>query len=187
MRDEYGFSTVYGIMGYKRLEHFSNIIKWVVKLTNCKKYLEIGVRTGENIYEIRNFVELCEGVDMIDEIVDKDKIVFNKMSSDEFFKVNSNTYDVIFIDADHNFNQVKKDLENSLKILNKYGIIILHDTDPIENFLLENNFCSDSYKIVDYIYSHHPELNIINFPIHETGLTFVMRREDRRVFNFIEK
>ena len=72
----------------------------------------------------------------------------------------------------------------SLKILNKYGIIILHDTDPFDVLLLASNFCKDSYKMVDYLYVHHPELNILTLPIHEMGLSLVMRKEDRRLFNY---
>ena len=187
MKDEYGFSTVYNINNYKKLEHYSDLIRWIVKLTNCKKYLEIGVRDGENIYNIRDSVDFCEGVDIVDQIPDKNKIIFNLLTSDEFFEKNTNNYDVIFIDADHSFKQVKIDFEKSLKILNKYGIIVLHDTDPIEQWLLQPHLCNDAYKMIDYIYAYHPELNVITFPIHETGLSFVMRREDRRIFNFIEK
>lgn len=186
MKDEYGFSTIYNIVDCKKTEHYSNIIKWLVKLTNCKKYLEIGVSKGENIYNIRDEVDLCEGVDKDELILDKNNIIFNKVTSDIFFENNKNIYDIIFIDADHNFIQVKKDFENSLKILNKYGIIVLHDTDPIEESLLNPDYCNDSYKIIDYIYIHHPELNIITLPIHETGLSFVMRRKDRRIFEFIK-
>ena len=189
MKDEYGFSRIYNInelSDRKKLDHYSNLIKWIAKLTNCKRYLEIGVNTGENIYDIRYNVDICEGVDVNDNILDKDNIIFNHMSSDEFFQKNTNIYDIIFIDGDHSFDQVKIDFENSLKVLNKYGIIILHDTDPMEQFLTNSIYCKDAYKIVDYIYEHHSELNIITFPIHETGLSFVMRKEDRRMHNFVE-
>jgi predicted O-methyltransferase YrrM len=106
------------------------------------------------------------------------------MTTNNFFNINKDTFDIIFIDADHNFNQVKIDFENSLKILNEFGIIILHDTDPIDRRLLNNTYCSDSYKIVDYIYKNHPELDIITLPIHETGMSLVMRKNDRRI-NYI--
>lgn len=186
--DKYGYSTIYNIVDQKKLEHYSNLIQWIVKLTNCKDYLEIGVSTGENIYQIRYNVEYCVGVDMNDNIPnDKDKITFELMSSDTFFQKNSKMFDIIFIDGDHNYQQVKIDFENALQVLNKYGIVILHDTDPIEEFLVNPIYCSDAYKMVDYIYVHHPELNIITLPIHETGLSLVMRKEDRRIFNFIQK
>ena len=185
MKNKYGFSTFYNFVDSIKLEHYSNLIQWLVRLTNCKKYLEIGVSSGDNIINIKNKVDLCEGVDMYDIISDKEDIKFNLMDSDSFFQNNSNIYDIIFIDGNHDFLQVKKDFENSLKVLNKYGIIILHDTDPVEEFLTQSHYCSDSYKIIDYIYVNHPELNVITLPIHETGLSLVMRRSDRRIYDFI--
>ena len=189
LENKFAYSRVYDIQStlqYKKTEHYSNLIKWLVKLTNCQKYLEIGVSTGDNIYEIRYEVDFCECVDTVDNLSNKDKIKFNLESSDNFFVKNSNIYDIIFIDGDHSFEQVKVDFENALKVLNKYGIIILHDTDPIEEFLLQASYCNDSYKIVDYIYENHSELNIITLPIHETGLSLVMRKSDRRIYNFLK-
>lgn len=184
----YGFSRVYNIdyvKNYKQTEHYSNLIKWIVKLTNCQNYLELGLEYGTTIQEIKNYVNLCVGVDMsVKEIINGENIEFYQLSTDEFFKNNNRNFDIIFIDADHNFNQVKKDFENSLKILNKYGIIILHDTDPIVKELLLPYHCSNAYQIVDYI-SQKTDLNIITLPIQETGLTLVMRKNDRRVFDFL--
>ena len=186
----YGYSRVYNIestIDYKQTEHYSNMIKWIVKLTNCQTYLELGVEYGTNIHEIKNIVNTCVGVDInVSEILDKGNIEFYQMTTDDFFLQNKRKFDIIFIDANHEFNQVKKDFNNSLKILNKYGIIILHDTDPIVKELVTPNHCNDCYKIVDFI-SKKKDLNIITFPIQETGMTFVMRKDDRRVNEFIEK
>jgi hypothetical protein len=52
------------------------------------------------------------------------------MTSDEFFKQNKKTYDIIFIDGLHEDAQVMKDVENSLKFLNENGTILLHDCTP---------------------------------------------------------
>jgi len=187
--DIYAYSRVYNIehiIDYKKTEHYSNLIKWLIKLTNCQNYLELGVQFGENIKEISKNVKMCVGVDIIDGVKNKDNINFYNMSTSDFFSINENNFDIIFIDANHDFEEVKKDFNNSLKILNKYGIIIIHDTDPITEKLLDSKYCSDSYKIVDYI-SSHDNLNIINLPIQETGLTLVMRKDDRRVNNFLKK
>ena len=183
----YAYSRVYNIpftLQYKKTEHYNSIIKSIVKLTNCQSYLELGVEHGENITEIKDSVKLCVGVD-INPINNIDNIFFYQMTTDEFFYRNDKTFDIIFIDANHNFEQVKKDFNNSLKILNQYGIIILHDTDPMTEELTDSKYCHDSYKIVDYILSKR-KLNIITFPIQETGMTFVMRKEDRRINNFIK-
>lgn len=183
MIDKYGYSRVSNIdfnIEYIVKEHYYNLIKWVVNLTNCQSYLEIGIYTGECIHNIRDIVKKCVAVDVSDNMSDKEKIEFNLMSSDEFFDQNSDLFDIIFIDGDHNYEQVEKDFENSLKILNTFGIIILHDTDPIDYGMTHIKYCSDSYKIVNYIEKNHLELNIITLPIHETGLSLVMRKKDKR-------
>lgn len=184
--EKFGYNRIYDIdflLDLNKTTHFSELISLIVKLTNCQSYLELGVDKLDTISVLKHVVKKCVGVDILN--VNIDGVDFYNMTTDDFFKVNNDNFDVIFIDADHKFESVKKDLENSLKILNEFGIIILHDTDPIHEKLVENIYCSDSYKIVTYIYSEHPELNIITFPINETGLSFVMRRKDKRISKFL--
>lgn len=76
-------------------------------------------------------------------------------------------------------NWKRIDLNNALKVLNKYGTIIIHDTDPIEKFLGEGA-TEDSYKIIDYIESN-PELSSVTIQANDVGMTIVKRRNDRRV------
>lgn len=53
-----------------------------------------------------------------------------KKTSDEFFFDNTETFDLVFIDGLHEYNQVKNDIINSLKFLNENGIILVHDCLP---------------------------------------------------------
>ena len=53
-----------------------------------------------------------------------------RKTSDEFFKDNKETFDLVFIDGLHEYSQVKKDILNSLKFLNKDGLILVHDCLP---------------------------------------------------------
>jgi len=50
-----------------------------------------------------------------------------KTTSNNFFINNKNTFDLIYVDGDHSYNQVCIDIDNSWKILNKNGILILDD------------------------------------------------------------
>ena len=43
----------------------------------------------------------------------------HKMTSDDFFRDNKEKFDLIFIDGLHETNQVDRDIENSLKFINK--------------------------------------------------------------------
>ena len=53
-----------------------------------------------------------------------------RKTSDDFFKDNKETFDLVFIDGLHEYSQVKKDILNSLKFLNKDGLILVHDCLP---------------------------------------------------------
>jgi len=48
-------------------------------------------------------------------------------TSDNFFKVNNTKFDLIYIDGNHLYDFVKKDILNSLKFLKKNGLIVLDD------------------------------------------------------------
>jgi len=188
MIDKYAYGRynyINEISDYKNVDIYSNIILQIVKTTNCKKYLELGVADGNNIHFIRNSVEKCVGVDIFDKLIDKNNIEYHLMTTDEFFLRNTETFDIIFIDANHDWLYVRRDFENSLKILNEFGIIFLHDTDPIHQIMLLPGYCSDSYHIHDYIYSNHPELDIVTLPVCDMGLSIVNRKKDKRISKFI--
>jgi predicted O-methyltransferase YrrM len=69
--------------------------------------------------------------------VDPDRGGNVKDTSDNFFKNNKNKFDVIFIDGLHIYEQCRKDVINSLKVLSKNGFIFLHDMTP-RNWAEEN-------------------------------------------------
>ena len=54
----------------------------------------------------------------------------HRMSSDKFFETNSQFFDVIFIDGLHTYEQVQRDLINSLEVLSPGGFIAFHDMLP---------------------------------------------------------
>lgn len=53
-----------------------------------------------------------------------------RMTSDEYFANHTEKYDIIFIDGLHENEQVYRDIQNSLKVLNPNGSIIMHDCLP---------------------------------------------------------
>jgi hypothetical protein len=162
----------------------TGIIGSIATNLHCKTYLELGVLYGGTIDFIRPLVTRCIGVDIKDQRINKTG-EFYKMTTDDFFKNFKNKADVIFIDADHKIESVIRDFENALKVLNKFGVIFLHDTDPKYKLYLKPEFCNNSYKIVDYIYKNHKELNALTLPISLDGLTIVSRKSDRRVSKFL--
>ena len=87
------------------------IINFYIKKYNYTSYLELGVRDKTNTY---NLIECSEknGVD-----INPNCFPDYLMTTDDFFNTISKDkkWDIIFIDADHEKEQVMKDLLNSFK------------------------------------------------------------------------
>ena len=97
-----------------------DLIQHIIEKKNYKNYLEIG----------------CHKNEVFDKI-SIEKIGVDPVSggnyrgfSDNFFKENKKSFDCIFIDGLHEYDQVRRDIVNSIKILNREGMIILHDCLP---------------------------------------------------------
>ena len=76
-----------------------------------------------------------------------------RMTSDNFFLKNNEKFDCIFIDGLHEYHQVKKDIINSLNVLNDNGIILLHDCLPDNVFTqaiprCKKNWNGDVWKAI---------------------------------------
>ena len=102
---------------YSRLD----MINYFIKKNDYKSYLEIG----------------CDKNQIFSQITLSKKIGVDPYSggnvrktSDDFFKENVEKFDLIFIDGLHVYEQVKKDIINSINFLNKEGVILVHDCLP---------------------------------------------------------
>ncbi len=102
-------------------------------------YLELGVYDKSTFNSIRCLNKKC---------VDFKRPADYQISTDDFFKINKDTFDIIFIDANHTEEFLTRDIQNSLKILNKNGIIILHDVNPPDEFsqIDSNNLYQTAWK-----------------------------------------
>ena len=98
-----------------------DIIKKIIEKKKYSSYLEIGCFEDETFNKIN--IDKKIGVD-------SNSGGNVRLTSDNFFKINKDTFDIIFIDGLHTFEQVKKDITNSLNILNKNGVLLLHDCLP---------------------------------------------------------
>jgi len=170
---------------YNIFELHQTLISKIVEVTGCEVYLELGVLQGLNIKEVSKFCERCIGVDIENNLIFTN-FEFYQQTTDDFFKSFNDRVDIVFIDADHDFNQVIKDFQNSLNLLNEHGIIFLHDTDPMDEKYLPKSFCGDSYKIIDWIKENYPELDLITLPVGVAGLTIVNKNKDRRALKFLK-
>jgi len=103
------------------------IINWIIEKRGYKSYLEVGVKKGECFNRV--ICDMKTGMDI------KPRTVGERiytMSSDAFFNGShgQEKFDIIFIDGDHNEEQVDRDILNSLKSLAPDGTIVMHDCNP---------------------------------------------------------
>lgn len=101
--------------------HRKEIIQKLIDHNNYTSYLEIGCFQDE----VFSYID-CKKKIGVDPIQGGN----TRLTSDVFFKNNKDKFDCIFIDGLHTYDQCKKDVFNSLRFLNKDGIILIHDCLP---------------------------------------------------------
>ena len=118
----------YGEKFYKRLNYDWSklpsrieIIQNVINTKKYKSYLEIGCDRNENFSKI--VIDHKVGVD-------PERGGTLRMSSDDFFKKNKDSFDLIFLDGLHTYEQTIRDIDNSLGAINENGVIFIHDCLP---------------------------------------------------------
>jgi hypothetical protein len=159
------------------------IIAEIIKGCRYDSYLELGIYHGTNFDYIKPFVKRCVGVDIEEkDFIDKDS--FFCATTDDFFKKNKEKFDAIFIDAAHEYEQVRKDFDNSMKCLKEGGIVFLHDTDPFSKEYMGPTFCDDAYKMNQYL-EDKGIYQVVTIPMDETGLTMVRKKRDNRFEKFL--
>jgi len=110
-------------------EHILNradMINMIAKKIGAKTYLEIGVQTGKTFRAVNVADKI--GVDPDPQWKDQTHI----MGSDQFFEQleDDEKFDIIFVDGLHQWEQVVRDLANSIEHLAPGGVILVDDCAP---------------------------------------------------------
>ena len=112
-----------GKLNYNFTENFYrwDLIDYLIKKNNYKNYLEIGCDKNQLFSKVN-----------IDNKIGVDPVSGGNVrkTSDDFFKENKSNFDIVFIDGLHTYEQVKKDILNSVNCLLDEGIILVHDCMP---------------------------------------------------------
>ncbi len=152
----------------------------VISQRGYTRYLEIGVSNGGTFYNIE--CQVKHGVDP------NNKDMLYPITSDKFFENCNQTYDIVFIDGDHECNQVLRDIDNSIKHLSPNGIIFIHDTKPhtelmqrspmppSEELCERGLWTGDVWKAIAKFRSTRTDFSVRTFNI-ELGLTILERGE----------
>jgi hypothetical protein len=105
-------------------------------------YLELGVNDNVNFNSIKaknKFSVDMNGKAMYTGTTDE---YFNSLPAEEKF-------DIIFIDANHDYDYVVRDFNNSIDHATKW--ILLHDMIPPSRKYVQSSRCSDSFKVLYYM------------------------------------
>lgn len=120
------------------------LINDLISDLNYKSYLELGVSVGESwkLISCENKIGVDNNINVANEF---DGVVHS--TTDDYFLNNQNKFDLIYIDALHEKNQVYKDFKNSFNALNDSGIIIFHDINPLDISQTHFNSSGDIFEL----------------------------------------
>jgi hypothetical protein len=182
MKIFYFYHFIVGGINSKELEiNFSNkksrreIVQKVIDLKHYKKYLEIGTFKDE----LFNYVN-CEKKIGVDPVSGGNI----RKTSDKFFLENKEKFDLIFIDGLHKYNQAKKDINNSLKILNDNGMILVHDCFPRNYYYqavprCQVNWNGDTWKaLVEMRTNENLDTYCLNA---DEGIGLILKRKNKNL------
>lgn len=159
-------------------EHRDLIVE-LVKLFRPKVYVEIGARFGYCFNMAAKYCERSVAVDLRLKGIKQNKgIECHQMDSKEFAKNWKDEIDFLFIDADHNAKAVLTDFENLAPyVKEETGIVVLHDTFPINEELLAEDRCSDAWKVARKIHESdkYKDYEICTLPGPNTGLSIIRK------------
>lgn len=127
-----------------------NLIQWIAGWIKPERYLELGVRDGKCFLEVAPYCKEAIAVDFADIAFPlSENCRYEQMYTDEYFKKIKDsglTFDMVFIDADHSFEQSYKDFVNVKDHVIENGFVFFHDTYPYDKTLTQTHFCNDCYK-----------------------------------------
>lgn len=145
---------------YETEEWKGYFINNLIKDLNYKSYLELGVAAGESWHQIT-----CEnkvGVDNNPDIRFPGVLLCTTDQYFDHFIDESIKFDLIFIDAYHEKNQVKTDFYNSWDHLNPGGMILMHDVNPLTKRGTSKTAHGDCFEFWIELVNRHPN-NLATF------------------------
>ena len=115
----------------------ATVINFLTKKRKFHRYLEIGIERGFTLeaVQIRDRI----GVDpfpLFNVGNARKFMAIHELESDDYF-INLKEikkFDFIYLDGLHTYEQTRRDFENSIKLINEDGFIMIDDTVPIDEF-----------------------------------------------------
>lgn len=161
------------------MNEFLPIMQNIAMLFKPHTYMELGLRHGWTFNQMSalgmsaRYVGVELDTKNLRGVKTKNRPVeLHNMSTDEFAMLWNEPIDMLFIDADHSFEQAKKDFDNFSKWMSPCGIICLHDTYPTAR----GSWC-ETWKLARAIHTWHEyrDWEIFTFPGTWAGMSLVRK------------
>ena len=142
----------------------------LAEINAAKSYLEIGVYTGMTFRRVNVEKKVAVDPDFQFEIPQDDH-EYHECPSDEYFAKADGTFDLIFIDGLHHFEQTLRDFDNSVRHSHDKTIWMIDDVYPNDAFsILEDQ--EECYRLRSEAgkgrnLSWHGDIFKVAFAIHD--------------------
>ena len=163
-----------------RQMEFRELIKQLVLLFRPHTYVELGVRSGFTFNYIAPFVEraaACDNGNMSKITPPSSVVEHYNMTTDKMAEVWKGDIDLLFIDACHKYEQVMTDFDNFSKFVKPdTGLILLHDTYPVNTKLCRPGYCNDAWMAARQIRKYYnKEFEIVTLPGPYAGMSIIRK------------
>lgn len=142
------------------------VIAAFIKEINPRRYLEIGLGDGRNFASVPVMEKVCISPSGH---VEPPAKLYKGLSNDIFKNFPEAPFDLIFIDGDHRYAQVMRDIYRSMCFLCSEGVILVHDVNPLDrpDYVSDpvrppggKPWCGDAWKAVLHVKFHIRELGM---------------------------
>lgn len=170
-------------MSNVRLNWHEDFIVHLASIVRPKVYVELGLFQCALFNRIIPFAEQLVGVDIKAEtgnyMQQSPKTRFFKGTTQEFaqeVEVNPLQINMLFIDADHSKEAVLQDFKDFFPYVAPHGLILLHDTHPGNEQMMQPEWCGTAYLTVGELLRETGSYELITIPV-SPGLTICRKRQ----------
>ena len=167
------------------------ILKRLAASLGARNYLEIGVFKGDTLFPLR--VPRKVAVDPSPRLRLSRKLrhclrypanlfnTYHRMTSDAYFRdvrPQPDSFDLVYIDGLHTYEQALRDAENALGVLRPGGVIVMHDCNPTHEGAAyratsladavaasppgwTGEWCGDVWKAIVHLRATRPDLEVV--------------------------
>jgi len=168
---------------YRYME-FKNMLVEILKLAKPDVYVECGTQKGVTFNLAYRHCKKAIAINIVmqDSVHAGGNIERHEMDSAGFVKIFKGKIDVLFIDADHSKEGVLKDFKNLAPLVKEgTGIILFHDTYPVNEMLMKDGYCSNAWEAIDEIRTKEKDYEVFTFPGPWAGLTLMRKRGGKQL------